>query len=84
LNILPEDEYDIIKNPEDIIIDELDLTYEEKREIYNRIFNKGGTKNALKKTKSKRRKNTTNKKIKKLRKTTKRRNGKINNRKKRL
>lgn len=82
LNILDEDDYELIDKPEDIFIDKMDLSYEEKREIYNRIFNKGGRKINLKKTKAKRRKNITNKKIKNLKKTTKKRHKRITKRKK--
>jgi hypothetical protein len=84
LNILDEDDYEFIDKPEDIFIDRLELTHYEKQEIYNRIFNKGGRKKPIKKTKTKKRKTAAHKNVKKTRKTTKRFNKKNSNRRKRF
>lgn len=55
LDIIPEDEYEMIVSPDDILID-INLTPSEKNEVYKEIekrkyLNKGGKKRRIRKTK---------------------------------
>jgi hypothetical protein len=69
LNIIPEEEYDMITTPDDIVLDNLDLTSTDKQKIFQLIdkYNKqkkqeGGRKKS-RKTISRRRRKNNNKKL---------------------
>lgn len=71
LSIIPEDEYDLIENSSDIVVDGLDLTEEEKDRILNEIQRRKGEINGGKR---RRRRNTRRKRNSRRKNTRRKRN----------